>query len=668
MPFIPRIFTNPSHQTSDNEDLERASRTDISNDSTQSTTAYETSDEELRTTQDIPSGSEKSRVRLFFNNLVELIMENEDPPFVYPPPSKPSMVPIVTHGHTHVKEHADKILFYEEGGNENDTAVSTPGSQETFDLKEVEESITVLSSCGASSFMSVENEKSAPVLSKQEQYKLLQKDYKRKNDENNALFQKNSGIIHKYISEPQFHVIYDPAHDPDYPRNWNWKIKVRGTLIFAFASMLAQLGSAVISSIATDLQQEFHVRSFWTSLASTIYFLGMAFGPLFLAPLSELWGRKLAVSMPFALCALVTILTGHARNFAVLLICRFFGGLLASAPIVISGGAISDLWYPGQRATFLTINSLAIVLGPTTANLYGTVVKSFSSWRWVICIHAFLCFLVVFFIAIGVRETYHPVLLQRKAKYLRLKTHNWLYHSDHDSLQLDAHDILKVHLLRPIGLLSTPIVLVVCIFNGFSFGLYYMISMYVPKSFQEKRDWDGIHSALPPLAIFIGANLGAVIHLVVGGIHRRHLKKEADECSPEARLFVPLLIGWFMPLGMVIFGWSMTANLHWVVPCIGLVFVGAGFFVILQGSLNYLCDAFPKYAASCIAANAFMRSLFACGLPLVAPILFEQLGLGWGATVLGIVGFLMTFFVFFIFRCGAQIRTKQSLLSHRNTQ
>ncbi|VVT50557.1 uncharacterized protein SAPINGB_P002803 [Magnusiomyces paraingens] len=646
------------------EDLERASKTECSSssESTQSTTAYETSEEESKR-ENRYSGPCKNFFQRFLKNIGELLMENEEPPLIFPPLSKPSMVPIVTHGHLHIKEHMEKIQNFQNGESCTSSSISLPNSPHSFDVKEMEESTISSSQNGSSSIISVNTEKPL-VLSKRDRQLLLLKEYKRKNDQNNTLFYKNEDLIHKYISESQFHVTFDPAHDPEYPRNWDWKIKIRGTLIFAVAAMLAQLGSAVIASIATDLQKEFGVRSILTSLASTIYFLGMAFGPLFLAPLSELWGRKLAVALPFALGSLVTILTGHARNFAVLLVCRFFAGLLASAPIVISGGAISDLWYPGQRATFLTINSLAIVLGPTTAYLYGTIIKKATSWRWVVCIHAFLSALIVLFIILGVRETYHPVLLQRKAKYLRLKTQNWLYHSDHDSLELNAKEILRVHLLRPICLLSTPIVLVVCIFNGFSFGLYYMISMYVPKSFQEERNWDAISSSFPPLAIFIGANCGAVIHLIVGGLNRRKLKKAGGECTPEARLLVPLLIGWFMPFGMILFGWSMTENLHWAVSCLGLMFVGAGFFVILQGSLNYLCDAFPKYSASCIAANAFMRSLFACGIPLVAPFLFEQLGLGWGATTLGFIGFLMTIFVFYIFKYGAKIRTKESLLTH----
>lgn len=65
-------------------------------------------------------------------------------------------------------------------------------------------------------------------------------------------------------------------------------------------------------------------------------------------------------------------------------------------------------------------------------------------------------------------------------------------------------------------------------------------------------------------------------------------------------------------------------------------FIGAGFNITFQQCLNFLADTYgPKYAASAMAANTFLRSILACALPLVAKPLFNNLGVGPGCSLLG---------------------------------
>ena len=55
--------------------------------------------------------------------------------------------------------------------------------------------------------------------------------------------------------------------------------------------------------------------------------------------------------------------------------------------------------------------------------------------------------------------------------------------------------------------------------------------------------------------------------------------------------------------------------------------IGFGFFTIFQAALNYLIDTFSRYAASAIAANTFLRSIFAASFPLFAtPSTFNHFG------------------------------------------
>lgn len=71
------------------------------------------------------------------------------------------------------------------------------------------------------------------------------------------------------------------------------------------------------------------------------------------------------------------------------------------------------------------------------------------------------------------------------------------------------------------------------------------------------------------------------------------------------------------------------------VPIMGLFFIATGFFLVFGAALTYLVDTFQKYAASAVAANTFVRSVFAGSLPLVVGPLYHNLGTGIGSTITG---------------------------------
>jgi hypothetical protein len=61
-------------------------------------------------------------------------------------------------------------------------------------------------------------------------------------------------------------------------------------------------------------------------------------------------------------------------------------------------------------------------------------------------------------------------------------------------------------------------------------------------------------------------------------------------------------------------GWTSDPSINWFPSVLGLYFIGNSFLLIFQGGINYLIDLDPMRAASAVAANTFMRSLFAAGL------------------------------------------------------
>lgn len=86
--------------------------------------------------------------------------------------------------------------------------------------------------------------------------------------------------------------------------------------------------------------------------------------------------------------------------------------------------------------------------------------------------------------------------------------------------------------------------------------------------------------------------------------------------------------------GLFWFGWSgYTGRVLWVAPVMSGIFTGFGIWTIFLALMNYIIDAYLMFAASAVAGNTFMRSLFAGAFPLFATYMFNGMGIQWASTV-----------------------------------
>lgn len=134
------------------------------------------------------------------------------------------------------------------------------------------------------------------------------------------------------------------------------------------------------------------------------------------------------------------------------------------------------------------------------------------------------------------------------------------------------------------------------------------------------------------------------------------IARNHGQVEPEFRL-PPLIPGSFLiPIGLFWYGWSAQMHVHWIMPIIGLGWVGCGMIATLLPIQAYLVDAFGEYAASAMAANTVVRSIVGAFLPLAGPSMYAKLGLGWGNSLLAFValGLLPVPVVFYIY--GKRIR------------
>ena len=145
---------------------------------------------------------------------------------------------------------------------------------------------------------------------------------------------------------------------------------------------------------------------------------------------------------------------------------------------------------------------------------------------------------------------------------------------------------------------------------------------------------------------FLGLGVGNLVGLaVISSLLDKLLEDRAKvtetnpngELKPEYRLIPLEWSSLSLPAGLFLYGWTMQYQVHWIVPLIGSAIYGFGQLAVFLCIMSYLIDAFGMYAASALAANTAVRSIFGAVLPLAEARIYSILGYGWGNSLLGFI-------------------------------
>ncbi|KUI72789.1 hypothetical protein VM1G_08644 [Cytospora mali] len=465
-------------------------------------------------------------------------------------------------------------------------------------------------------------------------------------------------LVHQRTTEAEI-VDFDGPDDPYRPINWPTKKKVMTTSLYALVTMSATWASAAYSAGTSQIAEEFHVSSQVAVLGTTIFLLGFGLGPLLWAPLSEVYGRRAAVLTPMFVGICFSFATATARDLQTIMITRFFGAFFASAPVTNTGGVLGDLFSPAYRGIAMAGYAMAVVGGPTVGPIVSAALVQvpYLGWRWTEYLTGILQSVVLLVAVIFVDESYPPVLLVIKARRLRHESGNWALHTKFEEWDVSIVELARKFLIRPIQLLCTPICFLMALYASFCYGILYLQLGAVPIIFGEVRGWNLLQSELPFLAICLGTFVGASLNMLNQLAYNKAYEAAGQRAVPEKRL-PPMMLGSILfASGQFITAWTAEPETApWIAPVIGLFLMGCGFNTIFQAALNYLVDTFKLYAASAVAANTFLRSVFAAGFPLAISPLYHNLGVGPGQSIFaGFATLLIPVpFIFYIY--GKRIR------------
>jgi Major Facilitator Superfamily. len=284
-----------------------------------------------------------------------------------------------------------------------------------------------------------------------------------------------------------------------------------------------------------------------------------------------------------------------------------------------------------------------------------------EGWRWVEGLMAIFSGALWIACAIYVPETYAPVLLRRRAEKLSKLTGK-VYISKMDLADpRPRSEQVKTILLRPwILLFREPIVFLTSIYLAIVYGTLYLLFAAFPIVFQQKRGWS---PGIGGLA-FVGVAVGMIFAVMYSGIDnkRRYMplaaKYPGGLAPPEARLPPAITGSILLPVGLFWFAWTNSPSIHWIVPIIASAFFAAGLVSVFLSLLTYMIDSYTVYAASVLAANSVLRSLFGAAFPLFTTYMYQDLGIHWASTIPAFLALACTPFPLLFYIYGEKIRQK----------
>lgn len=210
------------------------------------------------------------------------------------------------------------------------------------------------------------------------------------------------GLVHtdSSIDSPNIVIDWNGKDDPEMPLNWpqskKWKnlltvavltlltcVHVRCLFMLILTFIFRPFASTTFASAIDQVLQEMHsTNRDLGSFTVSSYLLGYAFGPLFLAPSSEIWGRLPVYHTCTVLFMVTNVVCAKSTSLAMLIVFRFMTGVFGAGPLTLGPGTIADCFRQEQRGKGMAVYTMPVLLGPCLGPAVGAYVGRAWGWRW----------------------------------------------------------------------------------------------------------------------------------------------------------------------------------------------------------------------------------------------------------------------------------------------
>ncbi|PVX41364.1 DHA1 family bicyclomycin/chloramphenicol resistance-like MFS transporter [Pasteurella langaaensis DSM 22999] len=151
-------------------------------------------------------------------------------------------------------------------------------------------------------------------------------------------------------------------------------------LTLGILSMLPPLGVDMYLPSFLNIAQDLAVSPEQVQFTLTFFTFGMAAGQLFWGPVGDSYGRKPIILLGVTVGAVVSFTLTHINSIENFTALRFVQGFFGSAPVVLVGALLRDLFDKNELSRMMSMITLVFMIAPLVAPIIGGQIVKY--WHW----------------------------------------------------------------------------------------------------------------------------------------------------------------------------------------------------------------------------------------------------------------------------------------------
>ncbi|CAK7219707.1 hypothetical protein SBRCBS47491_003938 [Sporothrix bragantina] len=429
-----------------------------------------------------------------------------------------------------------------------------------------------------------------------------------------------SASLDEKVSEPVRTLLPQPTNDPNDPLNWSPWEKYSTYLTICFFTVLATFNSSNFTVAVQPLALEFKQSTTRIGYFVCFNVLWLGVGNLIWVPLARVIGKRPVYLASVLLLVGTNIWSYFTKSYGSLLAARIISGFAASSADATVPSLVADLFFVHERGHCMMIFHMALSIGFFLGPLICAYITQEVGWRWtcgLIAIAGGVTFLVGIF---TIRETNYPprtpeaVEVPAERFPPKRTTLQWMsmtvgYNKDVSFWRM---------FVRILAMAAYPPVLWTGVTVGTFVGWNIVVQLTSSQTFTKAPyGWKTGSLGLLSISGFIGA----VLAFFLGGklidiIANRMTRANGGVRQPEFRLpaiVIPALIG---PMGILIFGLTVSHHTMWVGPAFGYGMQGFGLTAVANVVVTYAVDGYHDLSAEALTVVFVIRNVIATVLAL----------------------------------------------------
>lgn len=416
---------------------------------------------------------------------------------------------------------------------------------------------------------------------------------------------------------------------PESPRNWpawrKWWI-IGGLQFYTIIIFICSTGF-----VTDDATSQFGVGTQLSVLGQSMFILGVAIGPMFLAPLSELYGRQPVYTIGIFLFSILQIPAALTSTFGGLIVSRFLAGCFAGLPLSNVGASAADLFATSHTSWAIMVFSFCSqVLGPALGPVIGSAIYvRTNSLNWLYWT-SLIAGMVTFVWSLSFGETLHDKVYEKHTGVKQEKS---------------ARRVIGRELGQAAVFLCTePIVMALAATTTFLFGLIFIYLQGYTFVYGDHFNLSTVLEGAMFLVLILGGIVALATQPLQDHLYRRSARSSANgKPRPEARLYTACFAVWILTIS--VFWFAFTSDLNpqtasYEVPMWSGFLFGYAEVAIYTGLWQYGTDSYGENAGSALAAINLPANGVSAGLAHAAIAFFQNVGDRWALGTLAFVSIL----------------------------